>query len=74
MLMAWPHEHRVSSVERLTDFPRPYQTAIVDDDWYYEMSAVRGFEKDGPGMTVTQLGQQGLADGCGSWGSSRDSC
>lgn len=72
MLMAWPHEHRVASTQWLTDYPRPYQTAIVDDDWYYEMSALRGFEKFGVRMTIAQLGQQWLADGCGSWGSSRE--
>ena len=29
--------------------------AIVDDDWYYEMSALRAFEKHGPGLTLPQL-------------------
>lgn len=72
MLMAWPHEHRTASVEWLTDYPRPYQSAIVDDDWYYEMSAIRGFEKFGIGMTVAELGRQWLEDGCGTWGSSKE--
>jgi hypothetical protein len=72
MLMAWPHEHRVASTQWLADYPKPYQTAIVDDDWYYEMSAVRAFEKYGVGMTVAELGRQWLEDGCGTWGSSRE--
>ena len=44
--------------------------APVDDDYYYEMVAVRGFEKYGIGMTVEQLGQQWLENNAGSWGSS----
>ena len=56
VLLAWPHEHQVASALGLTNFPKRYTTAQVDDDWYYEMCAVRGFEKYGVGMTVKQLG------------------
>ena len=34
------------------------------------MCAVRAFERYGIGLTVQQLGQQWLENGCGSWGSS----
>jgi hypothetical protein len=42
----------------------------VDDDYYYEMVAIRAFEKYGIGLTVEQLGQQWLENNAGSWGSS----
>jgi ADP-ribosylglycohydrolase len=71
VLVTLPYEHNVSSVLPLTAFPKPYTSAIVDDDWYYEMVAVRGFEAHGPGMTVDQLGQLWLKHNCGTWGSSK---
>ncbi|HVY68980.1 MAG TPA: hypothetical protein VHH73_03585, partial [Verrucomicrobiae bacterium] len=52
VLLAWPHEHQVSSTLWLTNFPKPYTVAPVDDDWYYEMCAIRAFEKHGPNLTV----------------------
>ncbi len=70
VLLAWPHEHQVASSVWLDHFPKPYAAAPVDDDWYYEMCAVRAFEKYGIGLTVQQLGQQWLENRCGSWGSS----
>jgi len=70
VLMAWPHEHQVASTLWLTNFPKPYKVAPVDDDWYYEMVAVRAFEKFGIQMTVAQLGEQWKENACGSWGSS----
>ena len=70
--LGFPFEHRTRSVRWLNDYPRPYTHSIVDDDWYYEMSALRAFEKHGPGLTVQQLGEQWLADRCGAWGSSRE--
>ena len=42
----------------------------MDDDYYYEMVAIRAFEKYGIGLTVQQLGQQWLENNAGSWGSS----
>jgi hypothetical protein len=71
VLVTLPHEHKVSAVRPLTAFPKPYAAAIVDDDWYYEMVAVRGFERHGPGMTVDQLGALWQAHNCGTWGSSK---
>src|ERR1043166_8369433 len=70
VILAWPHEHQVASTLWLTNFSKPYTRAPIDDDWYYEMCAVRGFEKYGIAMTVEQLGQQWLENHCGSWGSS----
>jgi hypothetical protein len=69
-LMTFPHEHQVASTVWLDQLPRPYALAPVDDDWYYEMVAVRAFEKHGIGMTVAQLGEQWRENHCGSWGSS----
>ncbi len=70
VLLAWPFEHQVASTQWLHDYPRPYSTAPVDDDWYYEMCALRAFEKHGINLTVEQLGDQWLENNCGSWGSS----
>ena len=70
VLLNWPFEHQTASTLWLTNYPKPYATAPVDDDWYYEMVAVRGFEKHGIGMTVAQLGEQWKDYACGSWGSS----
>jgi len=44
--------------------------APVDDDYYYEMVAIRALEKYGLGLTVEQLGRQWLENNAGSWGSS----
>jgi hypothetical protein len=70
VIATWPFEHKVASVTPVHDIPKEYQTAPIDDDWYYEMCAVRGFEKFGIRMTAEQLGQQWLENRCGSWGSS----
>jgi hypothetical protein len=63
-------EHQVASV--LTNTPlRPSKGyAPIDDDYYYEMVAVRAFEKYGIHLTVEQLGAQWLENNAGSWGSS----
>lgn len=51
-------------------FPRPYESAPVDDDYYYELVALRAFEKYGIDMTLDQLGEQWIENSAGSWGSS----
>jgi ADP-ribosylglycohydrolase len=71
VLVTLPFEHKVSSVLPLNTYPVKYSKAIVDDDWYYEMIAVQGFEKFGPGMTVNQLGELWQKHNCGTWGSSK---
>jgi hypothetical protein len=63
-------EHRTASVLPVTPMTEPDGYAPVDDDYYYEMVAVRAFEKYGIGLTVQQLGQQWLENNAGSWGSS----
>ena len=70
--LGFPFEHRTASVEWVKDYPKPYTHSIVDDDWYYEMSALRAFENHGPTLTVQQLGEQWLVDVCGTWGSSKE--
>src|SRR5690349_20477501 len=70
VLMAWPHEHQTASTLWLTNYPKIYKTAPVDVDWYYEMVAIRAFEKYGVNLTVEQLGEQWKENACGSWGSS----
>jgi hypothetical protein len=63
-------EHKVASA--LKDTPlRPLNGyATIDDDYYYEMVAIRAFEKYGIHLTVEQLGAQWLENNAGSWGSS----
>jgi hypothetical protein len=63
-------EHHPASVLPVTPMTEPQGYAPVDDDYYYEMVAVRAFEKYGIGLTVQQLGQQWLENNAGSWGSS----
>ena len=70
VLAAWPFEHQTASTLWITNYPKKYTTAPVDDDWYYEMVAVRAFEKHGIDLTVEQLGEQWKQNACGSWGSS----
>jgi len=70
VLADWPFEHKTASTLWITNYPKKYTTAPVDDDWYYEMVAVRAFEKHGIALTVEQLGEQWKEYACGSWGSS----
>ncbi len=63
-------EHQPASTLPMTSMSQLPGCAPVDDDYYYEMVAVRAFEKYGIGLTVQQLGQQWLENNAGSWGSS----
>ena len=54
----------------LDHFLNHYDTAIVDDDYYYEMVALYGFERFGLNMTVEQLGNMWVEYKAGTWGSS----
>jgi hypothetical protein len=63
-------EHQQASSLPVTPLTHLPGYAPVDDDYYYEMVAIRAFEKYGIGLTVEQLGQQWLANNAGSWGSS----
>ncbi len=63
-------EHKPASAMPVTPISHMPGYAPVDDDYYYEMVAIRAFEKYGIGLTVQQLGQQWLENNAGSWGSS----
>ncbi|MGO9897835.1 MAG: ADP-ribosylglycohydrolase family protein [Bryobacteraceae bacterium] len=63
-------EHKVASVLKHTPLLRGKGFAPVDDDYYYEMVAIRAFEKYGIHLSVEQLGAQWLENNAGSWGSS----
>lgn len=63
-------EHKEASVLRNTPLRPLPGYATVDDDYYYEMVALRAFEKYGIHLTVQQLGEQWLENNAGSWGSS----
>jgi len=69
-LMGFQFEHKAAATARVDTIPDRFQQIPVDDDWYYEMVALRAFEKHGIEMTVQQLGQQWKANSAGSWGSS----
>jgi hypothetical protein len=64
-------EHQTASVLPITPPSVLPGYAPIDDDYYYEMVAVRGFERYGIHMSVQQLGRQWLANSAGAWGSSR---
>lgn len=75
VLVALEFEHKTASVIPIDQHPMLWRGQLatfapVDDDWYYEMAAVRAFEKHGIGLTVEQLGEQWALNRCGSWGSS----
>lgn len=63
-------EHQPASAMPATPLSHLPGYAPVDDDYYYEIVAIRAFEKYGIGLTVQQLGQQWLENNAGSWGSS----
>ena len=63
-------EDEPASVLKNTPFVHGKGFAETDDDYYYEMVAIRAFEKYGIDLTVEQLGAQWLENSAGSWGSS----
>ena len=63
-------EHKPASVLANTPLVRAKGFAEPDDDYYYEMVAIRAFEKYGIHLTVEQLGRQWLENSAGTWGSS----
>src|SRR5262245_34302952 len=69
-LMGFAFEHRAAAAVMVDRIPDQYKTIPIDDDFYYEMVAVRGFEKYGIGMTAAELGEQWKLNNAGSWGSS----
>src|SRR5690606_4979947 len=76
VLVGLPFEHKTASVLPLESLPMKWRGQLAsyapaDDDWYYEMVAIRAFEKHGIGLTVAQLGEEWIANRCGTWGSSQ---
>jgi hypothetical protein len=79
-MMGWQFEHKPAAVRWVEEFPdssdgrirqlRTLGAAPADDDWYYEIVALRALERHGVGLTVAQLGQQWLENNAGTWGSS----
>lgn len=69
-LMGFPFEHKVSSVQTIDQFTLKTGSIPVDDDWYYEMVAIRAFEKYGIDMSLDDLGKQWVENSAGTWGSS----
>lgn len=69
-LMGFPFEHKVASTQKIEQFTLKTGSIPVDDDWYYEMVAIRAFEKYGIDMPVDDLGKQWVANSAGTWGSS----
>jgi hypothetical protein len=74
--MGWDFEHKPAAVVPVNGYSesrletiRKNGGAQIDDDWYYEMVALNGFEKYGSVMTVEELGQQWLNYNMGTWGS-----
>lgn len=69
--MGFPFEHKPAAVQWVSGLPAGFHgPAPVDDDYYYEIVALRAFEKYGPRLTIQQLGAQWREDNAGSWGSS----
>ena len=56
-LMGFAFEHRAAATAPVDRIPDSYTNIPVDDDWYYEMVAVRAFERFGIGMSAAQLGR-----------------
>ncbi len=69
-IFGWPFEGKPANVKTVDHYLKPYSFAPVDDDYYYEMIALYGFERFGTGMTVEQLGDVWKDYQAGSWGSS----
>jgi ADP-ribosylglycohydrolase len=71
-LLGFQFEGKAASSPRVfvDQYPKKIDVAQVDDDYYYELVALRAFEKYGIDMTVDQLGQQWKENDAGSWGSS----
>src|SRR5437660_1675024 len=75
-IFGWPFEGRVKNVANLDryleshHFKTTFDYAPVDDDYFYEMVALYGFERFGTDMSVRQLGEVWKENQAGSWGSS----
>jgi hypothetical protein len=63
-------EHTQAAVLRTTPLVLGEGAALPEDDSYYEMVALRAFERYGIHLSVEQLGAQWLENNTGTWGSS----
>jgi hypothetical protein len=63
-------EGKARNAVQLDHYLNKYEHALVDDDYYYEMVALYGFERHGVGMTIEQLGDMWKEYKAGTWGSS----
>ncbi len=75
--MGWQFEHKQASVKWVENYParqledlQKNGAAPLDDDWYYEMAALRAFQKHGIDLSVQELGRQWVENRVGTWGSS----
>jgi hypothetical protein len=66
----FPFEGQARNAIQLDHTLQAWNDAIVDDDYYYEMVALYGFERFGINMTVQQLGTMWKEYRAGTWGSS----
>src|SRR6266851_2871076 len=66
----FPFEGKARNAIQLDHTLKVWDDAVVDDDYYYEMVALYGFERFGIGMTVEQLGGMWKEYKAGTWGSS----
>jgi hypothetical protein len=70
VIMGWQFEHKPAAVAWVDEFPKPYEYAPMDDDWFYEMVGLNALEKYGIDLTPEQLGKQWVENSAGTWGSS----
>jgi hypothetical protein len=63
-------EGKARNAIELDHYLNHYEAALVDDDYFYEMVALYGFERFGLNMTVEQLGEMWKEYRAGTWGSS----
>lgn len=63
-------EGKARNVVELDHYLGRYEAALVDDDYFYEMVALYGFERFGLNMTLPQLGEMWKEYRAGTWGSS----
>jgi ADP-ribosylglycohydrolase len=66
----FPFEGKAHNAVQLDHYLNSYGHALVDDDYFYEMVALYGFERHGLNMTVEQLGDMWKEYKAGTWGSS----
>lgn len=69
-LIGFQFEHKAAATAWVDRLDAKYRSAPADDDYYYEVVALRAFEEHGTGLTVQQLGSHWRKHNIGAWGSS----